>query len=117
MRCRHVEELAYRELITEHLPPTSTWGRDVRDKLIYYPTVTRGAVSQQRPTPTDLLRSGKLQADVGWDHRRRHRPFHDCGSPTMLQDICSLLDSRGLREARQHGEAAEYVIERAFVES
>ena len=39
-----------------------------------------------------------------------------CGSPSMLKDICPLLESRGLREAR-HGEAAHYVIERAFVES
>jgi ferredoxin--NADP+ reductase len=42
--------------------------------------------------------------------------FMICGSPTMLKEICELLDSRGLREAR-HGEAAHYVIERAFVES
>ena len=39
--------------------------------------------------------------------------FMICGSPTMLK-ICELLDSRGLRESR-HGEAAHYVIERAFV--
>jgi ferredoxin--NADP+ reductase len=39
-----------------------------------------------------------------------------CGSPSMLKEICALLDARGLNEAR-HGEAGHYVIERAFVES
>ena len=114
--CRHVDELAYRELITEHLPAHEYLGADVRDKLIYYPTVTREAF-RNNGRLTDLLRSGKLQADVGLgpidpDMDR----FMICGSPTMLKEICELLDSRGLREAR-HGEAAHYVIERAFVES
>jgi len=114
--CRHVDELAYRELITEHLPAHEYLGADVRDKLIYYPTVTREAF-RNNGRLTDLLRSGKLQADVGLgaidpDMDR----FMICGSPTMLKEICELLESRGLREAR-HGEAAHYVIERAFVES
>jgi ferredoxin--NADP+ reductase len=114
--CRHVEELAYRELITEHLPAHEYLGQDVRDKLIYYPTVTREPF-RNNGRLTDLLRTGKLQADVGL------RPidpdadrFMICGSPSMLKEICALLDSCGLREAR-HGEAAHYVIERAFVES
>ena len=114
--CRHVEELAYRELITEHLPAHEYLGQDVRDKLIYYPTVTREPF-RNNGRLTDLLRTGKLQADVGLgpidDGSDR---FMICGSPTMLKEICELLDSRGLHEAR-HGEAAEYVIERAFVES
>ena len=38
-----------------------------------------------------------------------------CGSPAMLRDVCALLDERGFSESR-HGEAAHYVIERAFVE-
>ncbi|MCB1853911.1 MAG: ferredoxin--NADP reductase [Halieaceae bacterium] len=114
--CRHVEELAYRELITEHLPAHEYLGQDVRDKLIYYPTVTREPF-RNNGRLTDLLRSGKLQADVGLGPIDAATDrFMICGSPTMLKDICSLLDSRGLREAR-HGEAAEYVIERAFVES
>lgn len=114
--CRHVDELAYRELITEHLPAHEYLGEDVRDKLIYYPTVTREPF-RNNGRLTDLLRTGKLQADVGLgpidaDTDR----FMICGSPTMLKEICELLDSRGLHEAR-HGEAAHYVIERAFVES
>jgi ferredoxin--NADP+ reductase len=114
--CRHVEELAYRELITEHLPAHEYLGQDVRDKLIYYPTVTREPFHNNGRL-TDLLRAGKLQADVGLGPIDCNTDrFMICGSPSMLKEICALLDSRGLCEAR-HGEAAHYVIERAFVES
>jgi len=114
--CRYTEELAYRELITEHLPRHEYLGEDVRTKLIYYPTVTREKF-EHNGRLTDLLRIGKLPADVGLppldpaDDR-----FMVCGSPSMLKEICSLLDSRGFTESR-HGEPAHYVIERAFVES
>ncbi len=114
--CRHVEELAYRELITEHLPRHEYLGQDVRDKLIYYPTVTREPF-RNNGRLTDLLRSDKLPADVGLapiDPAADR--FMICGSPSMLKEICALLDERGFRESR-HGEAAHYVIERAFVES
>ena len=65
---------------------------------------------------TDLLRIGKLASDVGLEPIDPERDrFMICGSPSMLKEICALLDSRGFREAR-HGQAAHYVIERAFVE-
>ncbi|MEM8561517.1 MAG: ferredoxin--NADP reductase [Pseudomonadota bacterium] len=114
--CRRIEELAYRELITEHLPAHEYLGQDVRDKLIYYPTVTREPF-RNNGRLTDLLRSGKLQADIGLGPIDPSTDrFMICGSPTMLKEICELLDGLGLHEAR-HGKAAEYVIERAFVES
>lgn len=114
--CRNVEELAYRELITEHLPVHEYLGEDVRDKLIYYPTVTREPfVNNGRLT--DLLRSGKLPADIGLNPIDPETDrFMICGSPSMLKEICELLDSRGFAESR-HGKASHYVIERAFVES
>lgn len=114
--CRFAEELAYRELITEHLPQHEYLGDVVREKLIYYPTVTREKF-ENNGRLTDLLRLGKLTADVGLPPiSAQSDRFMICGSPSMLKDICPLLESRGLREAR-HGEAAHYVIERAFVES
>lgn len=114
--CRHVEELAYRELITEHLPQHEYLGEEVRNKLVYYPTVTREKFDNNGRL-TDLLRIGKLAADVGLEPiDPEHDRFMICGSASMLKEICSLLDSRGFREARQ-GQAAHYVIERAFVES
>ena len=114
--CRHVEELAYRELITEHLPNHEYLGEDVREKLVYYPTVTREKfVNNGRLT--DLLRIGKLPADVGLDPiDPENDRFMICGSPSMLKDICAMLDERGFRESR-HGKQAHYVIERAFVET
>jgi len=114
--CRQVEELAYQELITQHLPEHEYLGEDVRDKLIYYPTVTREKfVNNGRLT--DLLRVGKLERDIGLP---RVNPEDDrfmiCGSPSMLKDICKLLDGAGFSETR-NGHIGEYVIERAFVES
>src|SRR6056297_341453 len=114
--CRYSEELAYRELITEHLPSSEYLGEEVREKLVYYPTVTREDFVN-RGRLTDLLRSGKLPADVGLppvdpDNDR----FMICGSPSMLKELCAWLDERGLSEAR-HGEPGHYVVERAFVES
>jgi len=114
--CRYTEELAYRELITEHLPNHEYLGNDVREKLIYYPTVTREKF-ENNGRLTDLLRIGKLPADVGLPPLDPAADrFMICGSPSMLKEICTLLDSRGFTEAR-HGEPAHYVIERAFVES
>jgi len=114
--CRNVEELAYRELITEHLPAHEYLGEDVRDKLIYYPTVTREPFINNGRL-TDLLRSGKLPADIGLGPIDPETDrFMICGSPSMLKEICELLDSRGFAESR-HGKASHYVIERAFVES
>jgi ferredoxin--NADP+ reductase len=114
--CRYTEELAYRELITEHLPQHEYLGEDVRDKLIYYPTVTREKF-ENNGRLTDLLRIGKLTADIGLAPVDPHSDrFMICGSPSMLKEICTLLASRGFREAR-HGQAAHYVVERAFVES
>lgn len=114
--CRYRDELAYRELITEHLPDHELLGDVVRDKLIYYPTVTREKfVNNGRLT--DLLRIGKLSADVGLPPiNPEDDRFMICGSPSMLKDLCALLDSRGFAEAR-HGDPGHYVIERAFVEN
>jgi ferredoxin/flavodoxin---NADP+ reductase len=113
--CRHVADLAYREMITEELPRHEFFGEVVRDKLRYYPTVTREPF-RNRGRITQLLDSGKLCEDLGLpplsvaDDR-----FMLCGSPAMLRDLCDLLDRRGFREYGG-GELGHYVIERAFVE-
>lgn len=112
---RQVNELAYHDLITEHLPEHEYFGDDVRAKLIYYPTVTREDHRNQGRL-TDLMRSGKLFTDIGMPQLD---PEQDrvmiCGSPAMLKDTCAILDERGFRETR-HGDLGSYVIERAFVE-
>ncbi|MFT5082461.1 MAG: ferredoxin--NADP+ reductase [Lentisphaeria bacterium] len=113
---RMVNELAYRELITDHLPNHEYFGEEIRNKLIYYPTVTREA-SQYQGRLTDLIEGGKLFEDIGLSPLN---PENDrvmiCGSPSMLKDCVQLLDDRGFKETR-HGDLGSYVIERAFVES
>lgn len=114
--CRTIKELAYQELITEQLPQHEYLGEYIRDKLIYYPTVTREKFINNGRL-TDLLSTGKLPKDIGLEPIDPERDrFMVCGSPSMLKDICGLLDSRGFQESR-HGKQAHYVIERAFVES
>lgn len=39
-----------------------------------------------------------------------------CGSPSMLHDLCEILNGMGFKESPRMGEPADYAIERAFVE-
>src|ERR1700754_1273191 len=52
--CRFVDELAYKEYITDHLPAHEHIGELIRDKLVYYPTVTREQFAN-RGRITDLI--------------------------------------------------------------
>ena len=113
---RTVSELAYADFITKELPEHEYLGEDVREKLIYYPTVTREPFRNQGRL-TDLIESGKLFDDIGLPPLN---PETDramlCGSPAMLEDTCALLNARGFNISPRIGEAGDYVIERAFVE-
>lgn len=113
---RHVNELAYADFIKDHLPQNEYFGESVREKLIYYPTVTREAFENQGRL-TDLIENGKLFEDIGMPPLN---PEHDrvmiCGSPGMLADTCALLDKRGFVISPRIGDPGHYVIERAFVE-
>ena len=113
---RTVSELAYRDFITSELPNHDYFADLVRDKLIYYPTVTREPFHHQGRI-TDLVNSGKLFADIGLPH---FDPNTDramiCGSPQMIRDCCALLDARGFEVSPHIGAMGDYVIERAFVE-
>lgn len=113
---RQRSDLAYGDVITGSLPKHEFLGEMIREKLIYYPTVTREPfVNQGRLT--DLIESGRLCTDIGLPELN---PADDrvmvCGSPTMLKDTCSLLDARGFEISPSIGEPGDYVIERAFVE-
>jgi ferredoxin--NADP+ reductase len=112
---RNTSELAYKQFIEEELPNNEYFGDLVREKLKYYPTVTREEFRNQGRL-TDLVESGKLFSDLGLpDINLENDRFMLCGSPSMLKDFCKILDERGFEEARQ-GEQGHYVIERAFVE-
>jgi ferredoxin--NADP+ reductase len=113
---RVVNELAYQEYLTKELPHDEFLGELVREKLIYYPTVTREAYSHTGRLTT-AIESGKLFTDIGLP------PLDSavdramiCGSPAMLKETCALLDERGFKVSPSSGELGDYVFERAFVE-
>ncbi|HRL21905.1 ferredoxin--NADP reductase [Alcaligenes sp. SDU_A2] len=113
---RFVSELAYSDFIQNELPNNEYFGEIVREKLLYYPTVTREAF-RNTGRITELIESGKLCQDLGIEALD---PAHDramlCGSPAMLADISAMLDSRGFTVSPGVGQPGDYVIERAFVE-
>jgi ferredoxin--NADP+ reductase len=113
---RFVSELAYANYIGEELPSNEYFGEMVRDKLIYYPTVTREPFRNMGRI-TDIIDNGKLASGVGLPPLD---PAHDramlCGSPHMLTDISRMLDQRGFKVSPHTGEPGDYVVERAFAE-
>lgn len=113
---RRVADLAYADFIGRELPENEFFGDEVREKLVYYPSVTREPFRHQGRL-THLIESGQLFADLGVPPLD---PAVDramiCGSPHVLRDCCALLDRRGFRVSRHIGQAGDYVIERAFVE-
>ncbi len=112
---RWVSELAYQQRIENELPNNEYFGDVVREKLIYYPTVTREPF-RNNGRLTDAITSGKLTRDIGLpDLNPETDRFMLCGSPAMLDDLTTILDSMGFKEARG-GHPGHYVIERAFVE-
>ncbi len=112
---RSVSELAYQQTILEELPNNEFFGDVIREKLLYYPTVTREPFRNQGRL-TDLMRSGKLFSDLGLPQPNLEDDrFMICGSPSMLKETCDILNDWGFSESR-HGEQSHYVIERAFVE-
>ncbi|HEY0296884.1 MAG TPA: ferredoxin--NADP reductase [Bordetella sp.] len=113
---RHVNELAYADFIEKELPNNEFFGDVVRDKLIYYPCVTREPFRHQGRI-TALVENGKLFEDIGLPPLD---PAVDramiCGSPQMLADIRAMLDTRGFQVSPGVGEPGDYVFERAFAE-
>src|SRR3954470_17394650 len=84
--CRQVSELAYGERITRDLPEHEFLGESVREKLVYYPTVTREAF-RNTGRITDLIQSEKLFEDIDLPPLDRDADrVMICGSPDMLRD-------------------------------
>jgi len=113
---RFVSELAYADFIQKTLPQNEFFGDLVRERLIYYPAVTREPFHHQGRI-TALIESAKLFQDIDLPplSPQRDRAMI-CGSPHMLRDISDLLDARGFRISPGVGQAGDYVIERAFVD-
>ena len=113
---RRVSDLAYADFITAELAKHEFLGEWVREKLVYYPTVTREPFRNQGRL-TELIANGKLFADTGLpalDPQQDRAML--CGGPAMLKDTTALLDGLDFVMSPRIGVPGQYVIERAFVE-
>jgi len=112
---REVAELAYHDHLTVDLPKHEFLGEFASQQLLYYPTVTRESYKNMGRI-TDLIQTGKLQADLGLPPLN---PEDDrimlCGSPALLKDMKTMLEVRHFKEGSTTT-PGDYVIERAFVE-
>jgi ferredoxin/flavodoxin---NADP+ reductase len=111
---RLVNELVHAEHITHELPRHELLGEMVRERLIYYPSVT-GEPFRTSGRITVLIESGRMSADLGLPPLD---PTTDramiCGSTALLVDLGALLVRRGFREGSL-SRPGEFVIEKAFV--
>jgi ferredoxin--NADP+ reductase len=112
---REVAELAYHDYLMHELPEHEFLGEMVTKQMLYYPTVTREPFRNQGRV-TDLIESGKMQADLGLP---KFDPATDrammCGSPALLKDLKAILEKRGFIEGNTTKQG-DFVVERAFVE-
>ncbi|MCR5865724.1 MAG: ferredoxin--NADP reductase [Aquincola tertiaricarbonis] len=112
---RQKDELAYHDLVADHLPKHEFLGEMISQQLLYYPTVTRESYRNMGRV-TDLMVSGKLFQDLGVPNID---PAEDrvmiCGSPAMLRDLKHLLEERKFKEGNTTT-PGDFVIERAFAE-
>ncbi|MGI4812036.1 MAG: ferredoxin--NADP reductase [Janthinobacterium lividum] len=112
--CRFKDELAYHDYITDSLPTHEHIGELIREKLIYYPTVTREAF-HNRGRITELIQQGKVFDDLGLPPLSLENDrIMLCGSPHMLKDTRELLTSLGFEEGN-HSTPGHFVVEKAFV--
>ncbi|MEC5387030.1 ferredoxin--NADP reductase [Uliginosibacterium sp. H3] len=113
---RTVSELAYQEYISKELHDDEFLGEMVRDKLLYYPSVTREPYRNQGRL-TDLIITNKMTDDLGLPPLNAETDrVMICGSPSMNKDTADLLEERGFKISPHVGTPGDYVIERAFVE-
>ena len=112
---REVAELAYADMIEKELPVDEFLGDYVREKLVYYPTVTREPF-RNRGRITDLIEQNMLTDDIGLPALN---PDEDrvmiCGNQGLNSDLATILKARGFAEGNS-GQPGTYVVERAFVE-
>ena len=113
---RYISELAYADYIENILPNDEHIGEIVREKLVYYPTVTREPYKNNGRI-TELISSSKLFLDIQQPYPNLEDDrFMICGSPSMIKELVILLKSKDFTEARNI-KSGHFVIERAFVES
>jgi ferredoxin--NADP+ reductase len=112
---RQKDELAYYDLLVEHLPAHEILGDMVRSQLSYYPTVTREAYRNMGRV-TDLMQTGKMFEDLNIPPLNKDEDrVMICGSPGMLKDLKHMLEGQGFVEGNT-SKPGDFVIERAFAE-
>jgi ferredoxin--NADP+ reductase len=112
---RYASELGYSDYIQHELPRHDLLGEVVREKLLYYPTVTREPF-RNTGRITTLIESGRIFSDLGLPALGAAEDrVMICGSQSLNTDVVGLLRERGFTEGSSHG-PGEYVVERAFVE-
>ena len=113
--CRFIADLAYSDMLTKELPEDEYFGELVREKLIYYPTVTREEF-KHRGRISHQIESGQLFDAIGLPPLNvRDDRIMLCGSPHMIQDLRAIFEARGFAEGN-HGEPGHFLIEKAFVQ-
>jgi ferredoxin--NADP+ reductase len=124
---RFASELAYQDEIINILPENEYYGDLIKEKLIYYPSVTREnnldavddkatQIQMHHERITTLITSGKLSSDIGLPKLNTDSDrFMLCGNNDMLQDTMTLLDNLGFSKATSRVKG-DYVIEQAFID-
>ncbi len=113
---RHPDDLAYADYIERELPNHEFLGEVIREKLLYFPAVSREPFRHQGRLTT-LLETGTMSQALGLPPiNAQDDRFMICGSPGMLADFRRILDAYGMNAAPRIGTPGHYVFERAFVE-
>jgi ferredoxin--NADP+ reductase len=113
--CRQVSELAYGERLVNSLAEDEFFGPLMKEKFIYYPTVTREPFRNRGRIP-DLITSEQLFNDIGLPPLNIETDrIMLCGSPGMLEDLKQTFEARDFIEG-SHNTPGHFVIEKAFVE-
>ena len=112
---RWIKDLAYSDYIANELPGDELIGELTRERLVYYPTVTREPFRNEGRLSLALT-TNRLTDAIGLPPIDPSRDrFMLCGSTAMLADLRAILDAKGFEEGN-HGEPGDYVIEKAFVD-
>lgn len=110
---RTLAELQYTEDLVEELKSDPLVGELVRDKLIYFNSVTREE-GPRMGRITDLIESGKLFEMIDrppLDHEVDRVMV--CGSMAMLEELRDMCVARGFEEG-SNARPGDFVIEKAF---
>ncbi len=111
---RDVSGLAYGARLVKSILSDPLVGEDAREKLLYYPTTT-GESFATMGRPTDILRSGRLAADLNLPSLNAISDrVMICGSIGLNQDMKAITENAGLCEG-SNSQPGEYVVEKAFV--